>query len=765
MSHTDPLDDSSVWQRRERFIRTFESAWGQGVAPAIDDYLPSDAADRRAVLVELAHADLECRLKAGEAVQVESYLERYPDLAADPDIVFELIVAEMVLRRRAEPNLDLAAYLQRFPAHAEALSAHWGADSARTLAQADADSVPHPALPLVPGYEVLRFLARGGMGAVYQARQERLDRVVALKILAPEVAQRVVFAERFGREARALAKLNHPHIIAVHDFGEIDGLYYLVMEFVDGQDLRPLLRAGRLKPALALRLAGQVCDALQYAHEEGIIHRDVKPENILLDRKGRVKVADFGLAKLMPGAAAAAALTGSEQALGTLHYMAPEQLRRPLEVDQRADIYSLGVLLYEMLTGDLPLGRFAAPSQAAPVDPRLDAVVLRMLSRAPEDRFAGIAEVRAALDAISSEEAPAEGEGIIDAPAGPSSASAENGLPVRVFLEATGVFLLGWVATAAAANYGLLALIAAGALMLVLACVVTRRSVARLPELANELRTGRPRGNAPLALILGALGFGATVAGHFASWDRSPVDPTAFAGTYRGQETRLLEQLHGYEGKPLPRVVLATAHVSMPGEDKFALWMSISSVLLLLGASIVAVETTRFRNRWALHWQPALVLTVAFLLPLPLLHVVCGMLRNGSALDLSTEVEHMPNRQQSGAADLEHTTAAVERWAEANDYEVRLRGRWVLESLPDRKPVAQICWLEARSRSVFDRWRVTWSGVERRTPVLRIQCLCSEKPVESLVTVDVGSMQKGFQAPKHWDGLVDDLLATLKRAE
>ena len=187
------------------------------------------------------------------------------------------------------------------------------------------------------------------------------------KILPTAVGADPAFAERFTREARALARLNHPHVVTLYDFGEADGLYYLLMEFVDGVNLRQMIAGGKLEPREALAIVPQICEALQYAHDEGIVHRDIKPENILLDKKGRVKIADFGLAKLMhrgdtPAGRAAFTLTGSQQVMGTPHYMAPEQMERPLGVDHRADIYSLGVVFYEMLTGELPLGRFAAPS-------------------------------------------------------------------------------------------------------------------------------------------------------------------------------------------------------------------------------------------------------------------------------------------------------------------------------------------------------------------------------------------------------------------
>jgi serine/threonine protein kinase len=251
-----------------------------------------------------------------------------------------------------------------------------------------------------PGLEMLELLGQGGMGAVYKARQSKLDRIVAVKVLPQDWGKDSAFAERFAREAKALAKLNHPHIVAVHDFGESDGLFYLVMEYVDGANLRSILANGGLEPHEALAIVPQICDALQYAHEECIVHRDIKPENILLDRKGRVKIADFGLAKLIDKPRAAFTLTGSQMVMGTLDYMAPEQRLTPQQVDHRADIYSLGVVFYEMLTGELPMGRFAPPSQKSGVDQRLDGIVFRTLEREPEQRYQRISEVKTDLSAI-----------------------------------------------------------------------------------------------------------------------------------------------------------------------------------------------------------------------------------------------------------------------------------------------------------------------------------------------------------------------------
>jgi predicted Ser/Thr protein kinase len=258
-------------------------------------------------------------------------------------------------------------------------------------------------LPSVTGYEILSELGRGGMGVVYQARQARLDRLVAIKILPAEVSRDPHFVERFSREARALAKLNHPNIITVHDFGQEGDQYYFVMEFVAGTNLRQRLRAGTIPSAEAFRIVGDVCDALQYAHDEGIVHRDIKPENILLDKRNRIKIADFGIAKLLTHATANYTLTGPWQVVGTWNYMAPEQLDNPLGLDHRADIYSLGVMFYEMLTGKLPQGRFPAPSEVAPVDSRVDDLVLKALEREPQRRFQNVGELRSALDELAGE--------------------------------------------------------------------------------------------------------------------------------------------------------------------------------------------------------------------------------------------------------------------------------------------------------------------------------------------------------------------------
>ena len=250
----------------------------------------------------------------------------------------------------------------------------------------------------IPNLAVEELIGRGGMGAVYRARQTHLNRAVALKILPAVATGAADAADRFRREARVLAQLNHPGIVAVYDYGQSGDLFWMVMELVDGANLRQVQATGRLSPAEALRLVPHICEALQYAHDQGVVHRDLKPDNILLDARGRPKIADFGLAKLLQ---ADGDLTQSGQILGTYRYMAPEQVAGAKGVDHRADIYSLGVLLYEMLTGGLPMGRFEPPSRRVAVDVRLDEVVLRSLEREPERRWQKAGDMQQAVEAIT----------------------------------------------------------------------------------------------------------------------------------------------------------------------------------------------------------------------------------------------------------------------------------------------------------------------------------------------------------------------------
>lgn len=335
-------------------------------------------------------------------------------------------------------------------------------DAEATSTQPSGFVPPEPAelAPLFPHLEILELLGNGGMGAVYKARQTKLDRLVALKIIRPESADDAAFAERFNREAKTLARLNHPNIVGVHDFGEVavgrtsksvlgddprsarvsdpaehsdrrspetaetepsesfgreggsvgdrpqhsdrpQHLYFFLMEYVDGTNLRQLIKSNELAPEQALAIVPQICDALQYAHEEGIVHRDIKPENILIDVKGQTKIADFGLAKLATHSPEDFTLTDTHQVMGTPRYMAPEQMEGSHAVDHRADIYALGVVFYEMLTGQVPAGHFEPPSKKVQIDVRLDEVVLRSLAREPDLRYQSASEVKTDVESIS----------------------------------------------------------------------------------------------------------------------------------------------------------------------------------------------------------------------------------------------------------------------------------------------------------------------------------------------------------------------------
>ena len=252
---------------------------------------------------------------------------------------------------------------------------------------------------LFPGYEVVGMLGHGGMGAVYQARQQSLDRLVAIKLLPLEVSVDPTFADRFRREARAMAKLNHPNIISVYDFGQTsEGHLFFAMEFVEDAMLHDLVhkRAGGLPPADALGIIEQVCEALTYAHEQGIVHRDIKPANVMIDTRGRAKIADFGLARITDSSAAQWGQTMTGVIMGTPDYMAPEQ-KRGMNVDARADIYSVGVMFYEMLCGETPQGAFELPSLRCGLPKELDAVITRAIAPQVEKRFQTTAELKQAV--------------------------------------------------------------------------------------------------------------------------------------------------------------------------------------------------------------------------------------------------------------------------------------------------------------------------------------------------------------------------------
>jgi serine/threonine protein kinase len=249
---------------------------------------------------------------------------------------------------------------------------------------------------LFPSYEVIGLIACGGMGAVYHAVQSSLERPVAIKILPREFSTDAEFRSGFESEAKAMAKLNHPNLIGVYDFGEVEGLLYIVMEFVAGQSLHHAAHGCSVEHADAVNMVINVCHGLAHAHEYGILHRDIKPSNILLDSQMNPKIGDFGLARAL-----GRQIEEGEQIFGTPGYTAPEVLRPPFTIDQRADIFSVGVMLHELLTGHLPDADPRPASQICGCSHRLDAVIQRATHPDPNRRFASAAELARELGNIA----------------------------------------------------------------------------------------------------------------------------------------------------------------------------------------------------------------------------------------------------------------------------------------------------------------------------------------------------------------------------
>ncbi|MEI7911472.1 MAG: serine/threonine-protein kinase [Verrucomicrobiota bacterium] len=299
---------------------------------------------------------------------------------------------------------------------------------------------PEPArlAPLFPGYEIEGLIATGGMGAVYKAVQLSLDRPVAIKILPREFGEDESFRANFEAEAKAMARLNHPNLIGVYDFGEVAGMLFIIMEFVAGKTLFHSAHGIAIAPEAAARIAVGVCQGLAHAHEHGILHRDIKPGNILLDQQARPKIGDFGLARPI-----GAAVKAGETIFGTPHYTAPEVLMHPNQVDARADIFSVGVVLHELLTGRLPAADTRPTSVICGCDARFDAVIRRATHPVPDLRYPSAAEMAkdlrsiaaatpAAAHAASPAHAPTHGKTAkrrVAAPAGARSMPANRRAP------------------------------------------------------------------------------------------------------------------------------------------------------------------------------------------------------------------------------------------------------------------------------------------------------------------------------------------------
>ncbi|HWG46170.1 MAG TPA: protein kinase [Gemmataceae bacterium] len=412
-------------------LERFAEAWERGERPNLDDYLPAGS-DSTPILIELVRMDLDFRLKSGEAAKLEAYLERYPRLAAKQTILLSLLNDEYQARLQYEPDLNVLEYIQRFPQLGEQLQRQWATLPLRPAVETTPGATPaepaHPPLaaaPVIAGYEILSVLGKGGMGVVYKARQLSLKRLVALKMIRAEAVEGSDLLTRFRKEAEAIARLQHPHIVQIHDIGEYTGELgtrcpYMALELVEGDTLAHWLSGRQVPPRTAAELTLTLARAVQTAHQYGIIHRDLKPANILLASGGHKlpvldeatgglrtpladlapKIADFGLAKQIDEDAGQ---TQAGQILGTPNYMAPEQAEgRTGDIGPATDVYALGAILYEMLSGRPPFiaptlhltleqVRTLEPTPPSRLQPRLprdlETICLKCLHKEPSQRY------------------------------------------------------------------------------------------------------------------------------------------------------------------------------------------------------------------------------------------------------------------------------------------------------------------------------------------------------------------------------------------
>lgn len=254
----------------------------------------------------------------------------------------------------------------------------------------------------VQGYEIQELIGGGGMGEVYRAILTARGRVVAMKVVSGRLTRDPEVTARFEAEVAALSQLSHHNVVRVLDHGEtVNGRHFLVMEYVDGCDLRRLLRAQRLDMERALDIFLKVCAGVSHAHQRGLIHRDIKPANILIGADGTVKVADFGLAKTLVENSTGYSFTQTRDTFGTPYYVAPEVTRSAGMADMRADVYALGVLLYELLTGSVPMGQFTPLSQKTGLSKKIDAIVCHALADDPERRLASVPELARTVEKIA----------------------------------------------------------------------------------------------------------------------------------------------------------------------------------------------------------------------------------------------------------------------------------------------------------------------------------------------------------------------------
>ncbi|MBN67880.1 MAG: hypothetical protein CME32_01190 [Gimesia sp.] len=417
-----PSDDSDAL---EEIIDAFEQAWSSGSVPQINEFLPEAPALRSQLLIELVHSDLDFRMKQDMPVEIEHYLQEYPELENNEGVLKDLIQAEFEFKQRRHPLTHPREYWERFPTHSELLQDLFpDVDTNETVIQAEGQSTylfesDNPDSPsMLPDqasrfgeYALLEEISRGGMGIVYKAQHRQLKRTVALKLILSGRLADEEQIKRFDAEAEAAAKLDHPGIVPVYNFGKVDGAYFIEMAFVEGKSLSELVSSAPLEAREAAQILLKVTRGIQHAHEKGIIHRDIKPANILIDQTGQPRVTDFGLAKQVESDSS---LTATGQVMGTPSYMPPEQAQGTRDlIDVRSDIYSLGATLYELLTGKPPFQNASvietlvqvvendpvSPSQLVmKLSADLETICMKCLEKSPANRYQSATELADELE-------------------------------------------------------------------------------------------------------------------------------------------------------------------------------------------------------------------------------------------------------------------------------------------------------------------------------------------------------------------------------
>ncbi len=620
-----------------------------------------------------------------------------------------------------------------------------------------------------PGFELIALLGRGGMGEVYKARQKKLNRLVAIKILPEPFGKLDEFTERFRREAQSLARLNHPNIVTIYDYGEANGLCYLVMEFVDGVDLRQTIEAKTLTAEEALRIVPQVCDALQFAHDQGIVHRDIKPANILLDKTGRVKIADFGLAKIVGKSPTDLTLTAMGDVMGTPEYMAPEQRRASQTVDHRADIYSLGVVFYEMLTGEVPMGRFEPPSHKVTIDIRLDDVVLRTLEREPGRRYQKVSEVKSGVETIT-------------AASRLRPMKKERRFPLGFTALWTLLSALLWFFLGEFWRWEGKGVIAGGFVLAAFIGLALYTARQRFPIIAERWRAEswpwrafRVAGCITQSIVVVALVLSATLnLAERTRWPHSYLKGEKFAAQYKGEEYKLLRELKAYKTE-IPKAELAGQELgwnagiaflgtSPPNHRYFSTFSILAQLflaLILLANSVNAlVATDQFRLRVDPHWRrtiwPIAVLSFALCAGWCAKHFVV-FLRDVAAMGAT-----MRQGRASVAVPLADVEKTLTAKLKSEGFRIGESRQWKLMSVPEGRDLGGVRIANFWKPSPFDRWAWHRGWLVPISPLISVRYLASEKPLETQVEITVTPRRR--QDDPASQALLQSLKATVESA-